>query len=113
MSECLSVDALAAEHSNGAVAMIKMVGDSMTPFLNDGDAAIVTKVESKGYLEGTIYAVRHRGETYIRRVQWNRKTGAVRLLSDNPKYETMIIEGDNLKSFEVIGRVVGRLGGVQ
>ena len=83
-------------------------GDSMNGIrLYDGDIVVV----SKGCVRGDgIYAVSLNNEVMVKRIQFNPLDNKVYVISENPKYETIVVDADN-DNFRVLGKVAGWLHG--
>jgi phage repressor protein C with HTH and peptisase S24 domain len=84
------------------IVLIQAVGDSMTPTFNSGALLLVnTKVNQ--IKNDSIYVINRDEELIVKRIQdlWN---GQIKIKSDNPKYEPLIIpKTDALK---IVGEVV-------
>ncbi len=80
-------------------SMIAVRGDSMDPTLADGDMILVDRGDRRGQ-SGRIHVVRHDGLLLVKRLA--RASGGVELVSDNPTYPPIVIEGPP----DIIGRVV-------
>lgn len=84
-------------------------GDSMSPWLNDGDAVVVDRGD-RDVRDGQPYAVRYGDELRVKRL-FRRFDGGLLLRSDNAdRYPDETITPDELEHVEVIGRVVWRGG---
>lgn len=76
-----------------------MIGDG----INDGDLALIQKEPE--FVQGKIYAVLiDSEETTLKRV--TKTDDSVILSPSNPKYDTRVITGLELESFNIIGRLV-------
>lgn len=86
-------------------------GNSMEPTLNDGDKIIVDKVADNNIIDGQIYVFNY-GD-YVRVKRLSKIIDGILISSDNPKYATekVVGEQDGMK-FNVIGRVIERMGRV-
>lgn len=89
------------------LAVISVIGDSMEPYLTDGDLILIdlscTRIESDA-----IYIIQAGGALLVKRVQ-RRLDGAVVVRGDNEKYAPEIYLADQVDSLSVIGRLVRRL----
>ena len=47
------------------------------------------------------------GEVLVKRVKKDPKTKAVELISENKEYPPICVDGEDIDSFRIIGRVVG------
>ena len=88
------------------VKMIKAVGDSMSPTINDGDWCFVD-LSLKSAISDGIYLVKVKSVLAIKRLQ-NDFTDNVVIKSDNPCYDDLNV---NLTDVNVIGRVIYILNG--
>ncbi len=93
-------------HARSAV-MMDVIGDSMENTLFEGDTVLIDKSDNE-LRDGYIYVVTLGDELRIKRIQKELK--CVKLLSDNPRYSPIIVEGIDLDALIVHGRVrwVGR-----
>lgn len=82
---------------------IKCSGDSMTPFLKDGDVMFVDRnqIELK---DGDVYVVRFGEDIYVKRLF--RVPGKLIARSDNPLYPEFDLTSD---SFEILGKVIYKM----
>lgn len=77
-------------------------GDSMEPGIKRGDFVIVDTSKNSFSGDG-LYAIQYSGNIFIKRVQVH-PGNKVELISDNPKYNPMLIE--TYEHIEVVGRAV-------
>ena len=87
-----------------ALALIDVRGDSMSPTINDGDLILLDTREGQQTTEG-IYAINLAGGLLVKRLRL-RLSGAVEVISDNERYGTETISGDQLAQLHIVGRVV-------
>ena len=88
------------------VKMIKAVGDSMSPTINDGDWCFVDVSLNSAISDG-IYLIKVKSVIAIKRLQ-NDFAGNVVIKSDNACYDTTNV---NLTDVNIIGRVIYILNG--
>ena len=81
-------------------------GDSMSPTLTNGDAAIVD-TRDKTFKRDGIYCFELDGDLYIKRIQLI--PGGVIVISDNDKYRDYELRGQEFETVLVHGRVVTSL----
>ncbi len=84
------------------IVLIQAVGDSMNPTFNAGALLLVnTKVDR--IKNDSIYIINRDGELIVKRIQdlWN---GQIKIKSDNPKYEPLIIQKTD--TIKIVGEVV-------
>ncbi len=83
-------------------------GDSMSPYINDGDA-VGLDISDKIPKDGEVYALFLDGDTMIKRI-FREAGGVLRLTSDNKAYRDKVVDDSNGDSLIIIGRVVYRSG---
>lgn len=91
-----------------ALAVLHVVGDSMTPILHPGDAIFID-TRSPGLVTDGIYLIRQDDALMVKQVQ-RLPGGAIQVSSRNPAYIPYTITQENEKGFDIIGRVVGKYG---
>ena len=84
--------------------IIFATGDSMKPEIKHGDALMVD-TSKKEIVDGQIYIIRYDSELMCKRLQ-KLPPNRIKVISDNPKYESYTIETDSTIDFEIIGRVL-------
>jgi len=86
------------------LALIDVAGDSMAPTIGDGDLILIdtrpTPVKSEG-----VYVINLSGALLVKRLRM-RLSGVVDVVSDNERYGTETISGEQLAQLAVLGRVV-------
>jgi phage repressor protein C with HTH and peptisase S24 domain len=90
--------------------LIAVKGDSMSPYLQDGDIVLVNMAD-RVIKSGEVYAIAVEDELRVKRLV-KRTDGALEVKSDNPspQYPTEVLEGRQIERLNVIGRVVWRGG---
>jgi phage repressor protein C with HTH and peptisase S24 domain len=91
-----------------AARCLYVQGDSMHPYLNDGDLILVD-TNDKTIIDGEVFALRYGDELRVKRLS-KRYDGAITISSDNPAFKEEVVAGDSLKHVELIGRVRWRAG---
>lgn len=86
------------------LAVLTAYGDSMAPTFNSGDMLLVDTGVTDLKLDA-VYVLECEGELFIKRVQ-RRLDGALVIRSDNPLYESFVMEPSELERLRVLGRVV-------
>ncbi len=84
------------------IVLIQAIGDSMNPTFNAGALLLVnTKVNQ--IKNDSIYVINRDDELIVKRIQdlWN---GQIKIKSDNPKYEPLIIQKTD--AIKIVGEVV-------
>ena len=89
-------------------AMMYVKGDSMSPLITDGDTVLIDKADVEPR-EGYIYLCGFGDDLMVKKLQ--RIPRGWKICSLNPEYTPIIVEGDDLNTFRVYGRVrwVGRV----
>lgn len=90
-----------------AAAVISVIGDSMEPYLSDGDLILidtnVMRIEND-----SIYVLQSGDALQVKRIQ-RKVDGTVIVKSDNPQYDPEIFRNDAAAQLRVVGRLVRRL----
>jgi len=78
------------------MSLIRVSGDSMEPTLYSGDIVLVD--HNRNYIDpqGGIYAIAMDDIIMIKRLQMIYPSKKIRVISDNPKYETFEIDPENI-----------------
>lgn len=84
------------------LVLMDVVGDSMFPTLSEGDTVLIDKSDIE-VVDGKIYVVAYGDDLKVKRLQ--RTPRGIVLRSDNRDYADVQIQGDELDSFVVHGRV--------
>ena len=92
-------DDLKSKRFQGHLAASKIRGDSMEPTIFNGDTVIC---DDLGYQEDGIYAIIFEEKGFVKRLQ--RVSGGVKIISDNPAYESMFAKSDT-EELKIIGKV--------
>ena len=82
---------------------LEVEGDSMAPELKEKDVVLINKNIKEVSLGGGIYAIKWKGSILVKRLQVNPQTGTVLIKSDNPSYETL---ETNLDDIEIEGKII-------
>lgn len=85
-------------------------GDSMEPTIQDGATVLIDTFRTRVRDDG-IYAIVLDGDVRLKRVQ-KKATGAIELISDNPRYMSETLSGDEVDRLMVAGKVFWSGGGV-
>jgi phage repressor protein C with HTH and peptisase S24 domain len=88
----------------GGLSMIKVVGDSMAPTLDDGDDIMVNRLDGAPRLRDGIYVVRMGDGLLVKRIARGPDRHLVTVISDNDAYPSW--PNTPLKDMAVLGRVV-------
>lgn len=82
--------------------LMDVVGDSMEPLFSEGDTLLVDKSDVD-VRDGRIYVVTLGDELRVKRIQ--KTLRGLILRSENPKYADISVDGPDLETFVVHGRV--------
>lgn len=85
------------------MSLIRVEGDSMEPTLFSGDIVLVDGNRNFVDLHGGIYAFYANDSIMIKRIQLLFNEKKLKIISDNPKYEPIIVPPDDI---HVIGKVI-------
>lgn len=96
-------DWLSRKGKPGAMVLMDVFGNSMEPEIHEGDMVLVDQSQ-QDLFPGSIYAVGFEDTVMVKRLE--RKTGEIVLHSDNPDYSPILLRGDELENFRIIGRIV-------
>lgn len=77
--------------------------DNMEPDILQG-GSVVVDISQNTFTANGIYAMTYQGSAFIYRIQMN-PDGSVYFLSDNPKYEKMVVK--DTSNIVIVGRCVG------
>jgi transcriptional regulator with XRE-family HTH domain len=89
------------------VAVISVIGDSMEPYLAEGDL-IMVDLGIHSVENNAVYVLQFGDSLLVKRVQV-KLDGEVIVKSDNPRYETESFRGASAEQLRVVGRMVRRL----
>lgn len=85
------------------LAVIRAKGDSMEPTINDGDVMLVRLKNGEPPRDG-LHVLRLDGGLFVKRLQFD--LGGVRVISDNPLYQSRDLSRAELAELDLVGRVV-------
>lgn len=87
------------------IAMIRIVGDSMMPYLDENDWAIIELRNGRDVIPAeAVYLIAYDGVVQIKRVQVIGKKAVIK--SDNKEYEPFTL---GINDFDIVGKIIGRL----
>ena len=86
-----------------ALKLLTAPSDNMEPEILQG-GSVVVDISQDTFTANGIYAMTYQGSAFIYRVQLN-PDGTVYFLSDNPKYEKMVVK--DTSNIVIVGRCVG------
>lgn len=88
---------------------IKVRGDSMEKLFYDGDVALIN-LDETNVIDGCVYALRWQDSLFIKRLAVLPGVG-LRMMSENPIYDTTIIKADDVdEQVQILGRVRDKSG---
>lgn len=102
------VASLGGERELRHIEAINVSGDSMEPSFSYNDIIFINRSKTD-ISRGGIFTIRTEHGLFIKRLQV-RIDGKLDIISDNKDYPTYVARKDEV---EIIGRVVGRFGGVE
>ena len=92
------------------IIAINVLGDSMSPTLNDKDIVLcdTTKFDIN---KGGVFVVLGSGGLFVKRVGLT-IDGKIELISDNKNYTSHMLDYSDLEQFRIFGKVIGKVGEV-
>ncbi|MEA1919809.1 MAG: LexA family transcriptional regulator [Campylobacterota bacterium] len=90
------------------IEAINVTGDSMEPLFNYGDIIFINR-SKRDIGRGGVFTINTEHGLFIKRIQ-KRIDGKIDIISDNKDYPTMSTDPHEV---DIIGRVVGRFGGIE
>jgi len=90
------------------LALISVIGDSMSPTYNDGDLILVDTANNRPKSDA-VYVIQHEGFLWVKRLNF-RFDGSIHIISDNSRYPEQTITGEALERLKIVGRVMWRGG---
>lgn len=88
----------------GEMVIMEVSGDSMEPLIREGDSVLVDQAQKEIYAGG-VYAVGVQDTIMVKRLE--RHPHGLVLVSANPNYSPIHLQGDEIETVRIIGRVVG------
>lgn len=87
------------------IAMIRIVGDSMAPYLDENDWAIIELRNGRDIIPAeAVYLIAYDDAVQIKRVQIIGKKAIIK--SDNKEYDPFELR---INDFDIVGKIIGRL----
>lgn len=96
-------DWLRSKGTADEMVLMDVVGNSMEPELKDGDTVLINESQ-KNILAGAVYAVGVDDTIMVKRLE--KLPNKLVLLSDNKNYDPIFLEGEEINSVAVIGKVI-------
>ncbi|TVQ96140.1 MAG: helix-turn-helix transcriptional regulator [Desulfovibrionales bacterium] len=85
------------------MVVLDVVGDSMSPELEPGDSVLIDQSQTE-ILSNNLYVLGHLDALQIKRVQ--ARPGLITLYSANQRYQPVTLQGDEIDTLRIIGRVL-------
>lgn len=86
-----------------SMVVMDVVGDSMSPELEPGDSVLIDQSQTE-ILSNNLYVLGHQDVLQIKRVQ--ARPGLITLYSANQRYQPVTLQGDEIETLRIIGRVL-------
>ncbi len=86
------------------MVLMQVIGDSMEPDIHEGDFVLIDQSQQEIYAGG-IYALGLEDTIMVKRL--DKHPGELVVLSANPNYVPIVLQGDELETVRIIGRVIG------
>ncbi|MBW2246599.1 MAG: helix-turn-helix transcriptional regulator [Deltaproteobacteria bacterium] len=96
-------DWLTIKGNRNKMVLMDIFGNSMEPEMKDGDTILIDESQ-KDILAGAIYAVGIDDTIMVKRVE--KHPNKLVLLSDNKDYSPIYLQGNELNSVRIIGKVI-------
>jgi phage repressor protein C with HTH and peptisase S24 domain len=96
-------DWLTTKGNGNKMILMDIFGNSMEPEMKDGDTILIDESQ-KDILAGAIYAVGIHDTIMVKRVE--KHPNKLVLLSDNKNYSPIYLQGDEINSARIIGKVI-------
>lgn len=99
-------DILNIKHFNN-IDVIRVIGDSMEPFIFDGEVVLIERLREAKNGETVIANIN--GHVYVKKFQTDPFGRWVKLVSNNGNYAEISLEGDQLEFFSIVGIVRAKI----
>ncbi len=96
-------DWLRSRGNSGKMVLMDIFGNSMEPELKDGDTVLVDQSQ-KDIMAGAIYAVGIDDTVMVKRLE--KHPNKLVLLSDNKDYSPIYLQGGEINTVRIIGKVI-------
>jgi phage repressor protein C with HTH and peptisase S24 domain len=88
------------------LSMLLVEGESMSPTFNPGDILIIDQSRGKENLEEGFYLIILNGSSPLLKRLQPMLEGKIRIISDNPRYESMIISPEEAEEIRIMGKII-------
>ncbi len=85
------------------MVLMEVMGDSMEPTIQEGDVVLVDQSQQELYA-GRIYALGVEDTVLVKRIE--KHPHKLVLISSNPSYSPIYLQGDEIENVRIIGRVI-------
>ena len=85
------------------MVLMDILGDSMEPELRDGDTVLIDQSQTRMHA-GAIYALGVEDSLLVKRVE--RHPDKIALISTNPSYTPIFLQGDEIETLRILGRIL-------
>lgn len=99
-------DVLNIKHFNN-IDVIRVIGDSMEPFIFDGEVVLIERNNEARNGETIIANIN--GHVYVKKFQTDPFGRWIKLVSNNGSYGEINLEGDQLEFFSIVGIVRAKI----
>lgn len=86
------------------MVLMQVIGDSMEPTIQEGDYVLIDQSQKEIY-SGGVYALGLEETIMVKRL--DKHPHELIVLSSNSRYSPIILQGDELETVRIIGRVIG------
>lgn len=86
------------------LVLVTATGDSMHPTIKNGDMLMLDRTRTEA--TSGVYIIRMGDELFVKRLQKNPVDNSITIKSDNPAYEPIIAQEDQLGRLNIVGKVV-------
>jgi len=86
------------------LVLVTARGDSMHPTIKNGDMLMLDRTRTEA--TSGVYIIRMGDELFVKRLQKNPVDNSISIKSDNPSYEPIIAQEDQLGRLNIVGKVV-------
>jgi phage repressor protein C with HTH and peptisase S24 domain len=88
------------------LSMLLVEGESMSPTFHPGDILIIDQSRGKDHLEEGFYLIiLNGGSPLLKRLQ-PMLGGKIKIISDNPRYESMTVSLEESDEIRIVGRII-------
>ena len=94
--------------SRDSLRVVEVSGDSMTPYLFDGDTVLID-MGQRDIKDSEVFAIRYGDELRIKRLS-KRLGGGLLIRSDNKSYADEVLSASEAENITVLGRLLWRGG---